>query len=617
MFGFADDLAIITTKWKECKKMNKVVEKFTEITGLELGITDNLKDPKTAWSSSDPQAKNKELKWKNHLIPYMEPHLTYKYLGFPISLEANTLEIIKEKARKYKGIVLKLARRKLPLSMKIEAINLLGGGFMNYYLTPIPPSEESTKLLQDTDKEVIRILKGYSKLPVSFNNGIIAICKNQGGYGLQRLEDLHPQVFAGLIIDRGINCPSKSTRKYFDSCLEDNNSYIRKGVDVCLVDAEAKIVNTKAYERQLREANEFLNWDWNPTQGVEKQRMINPGNVFFGDGSLSKNKTMRSAIYNKEATPQEITVKTIGGPPSSTIAELQAFELMLENATDEPITWVQDSKSALAIIDDILMDQFKRNHKFPLSANRIIQRLKGRKHPIKTVWFPSHLEDKIWRKPNKWKPIKEQLIKDLGRDTFQRYYEGNAAADKAAGKEDTRNNFDGNLNAKEVSKQKWVCMVEDQWWDHCISRHIKQKLREKRWEQLKLKYQRWRKLTKNKPDMISSNPYTIMKHVTNMEECVSSWKNMNADSIIKWRSGTQNLFKYNPKSAPEGIPACPFCPMIKEDLYHFFNECKAYKEPVLKMNRERREIFKDIKIYSQIEHFSKMYGYLSENKQDP
>eukprot|EP01088_Endostelium_zonatum_P003408 TRINITY_DN1461_c0_g1_i3.p1 TRINITY_DN1461_c0_g1~~TRINITY_DN1461_c0_g1_i3.p1 ORF type:complete len:795 (-),score=89.35 TRINITY_DN1461_c0_g1_i3:312-2696(-) len=553
--AFADDIGLTSNTEENLDKQLSIIQNFCDITGLELGVAEFGKEPKTAITTSDTKIKQTEKKWNQRTITKLSEEENYKYLGAHISLKLDTTTLIKNKINRFNSTTNQIAYKALPLSTKTELINMYSSGFMNYFLTFIPPSEEINKLLEEADKKTRNSLKRGTKLPLQFNNEIFYLPRNKAGFGLMKLTDIHKKAYASLIIDRIITKES-NTKNYIEKLLEED-SYINKGLQYALKD-DPEITFKKTTTK---------------TQKQEDTLQIIGNNLtIFGDGSV-KNGEMTAAIYCEE-TENIMTAQIDLEPHSSTLAELSAFELMLQNTTDSKITWIQDSKPALDIINKIIKGE---KTSYPKTTERIKELLNKRTQPITLRWFPSHHEIKLLKNQTKWKPILDEIKKELGEQTFKKYKKGNETADKAT----QTKTADTNLESSKEEQETWKVIYNQKEYDGQISKLLQKKRIEKQTQKMEGKYKRWQSLyTKTTNDNLS-NPYNIMnKEISHpqINKTSSKWTNINADFITKTRHGTFNLFKYNPKSSPKKNKKCLFCQDIDEGVDHFYEDCPAYED---------------------------------------
>ena len=327
-----------------------IVTQFTQITGLELGLAND----KTAWTSTNTRARYTNIKWDNKNIPFLKPDESYKYLGAHINLRFNILDFVNKKLNKYLGMVALICKKRLPISFKTDLINKFALSVINYFLVFIPPQKELFDILEEANKKAIRFLKYSEKLPHSFDMGIFNVPKCQGGFGLINITNQYAKSFITLINDRILNGTPSLALKYVSRVIFNPSSAIAKG---CAF-ATSLFPGLKWLKKD--KDNKFYTYgDLNGTLlGHPVPLHYHVANsdhlTIFGDGSV-KNEAMSCAIFNPKALPETLGMSYPGINPSSTFAELGAFELMLYNTPDVNITWVQDSLSALKIIDKLLL----------------------------------------------------------------------------------------------------------------------------------------------------------------------------------------------------------------------------------------------------------------------
>lgn len=565
--AFADDLAVICKTRKNIDLAAYTINECLNILNLKLNVDPNAASSKTSYTTN---AKNPTpLYLQDKKVPFLAPSEEYKYLGIPISLEVTYDKILLSKIRTIENTIYKIAEKDIPASIKADIINTYAMSSFRYSIATIPPSENTDALLRKMEKNIRSKFKSCCKIPRSFNNEVMHLDKEYGGFGLKKLLDVHHQCFASLIVDKISNGPDSPARDLVLEELKLPHSPIRLGLlHVLKSSPDITLIVNGVSVKSLRHIPVTTKNFPPALEDIEKEEEIN----VFTDGSFISEKPSKAVAV--ALSSQLANISCVPFEPSSFTAEATAALNAIAWHSANHINLVSDCKGVLDLANKINNDlelplTMIRQPKFPTIAKNLTILLKERKEnnlSIRFTHIPSHIPDKINKNPAKWIPKIDTLRRQIG-ENYIFYRKRNELADLTA---------KTYVNRKPPPKFTTppncppVCIFRNKHFvDRTLSSVVGKIQKHNRRNFQGKKYRRVAALYNDKVSAQLSSPHFLLP-----SDQKYSKHNAAFDKITIARFGTLGLNRYNNKCVSK---VCPMCKSEEEAIKHFF-KCQHYDE---------------------------------------
>ena len=183
--AYMDDVCASAHCANDIKEMVRKTEDYLNYTGMEVKhkkcATIHGKRTGNNWSTRDTTSRL-ELRAQDELIPRFGRERSYPYLGFQVNLTGTAskdqLESIVEE---FQTSLENIAISPLPISKKLEAVNIIASSKLNFYYSNMNFPE---KILRDLENKIVTFVREQCKLNTSSSRAYVFCPKKKGGLGL-------------------------------------------------------------------------------------------------------------------------------------------------------------------------------------------------------------------------------------------------------------------------------------------------------------------------------------------------------------------------------------------------------------------------------------------------